>query len=251
MRTDEVLGQVHGPPKRRGLVSLVLALVVLFGVVLAAVWLFATPAPRTKTTTPKGSAAAPVAGASSAPGCNLAAGDQTIPTDTPPGVTWALIDGLAVPSSPTAGPAKTVGPVPSCFAHNPVGAVIAAIRIGSAVVSTHPGDWLQVVQADFAPGPATDAALAASMAHPGPNGAQWAGPRDSQVAGFRIIAYSPDLAVVALVSRTTATGALWSTSVTVRWVSGDWKLEPDASGRPGGPTTVVPSMVGWIPFGGV
>jgi hypothetical protein len=251
MSTDEALSRAHTPPHRRGPVSLVLALVVLFGVVLAAVWLFAAPTPRTKTTTPKASGAVSVPDASSASGCNLRAGDQTVPTDTPPGVTWSLIDGLAVPSSPTAGPAKTVGPVPSCFAHNPVGAVIATIRIYTAVISTHPGDWLQVVQADFAPGPATDAGLAASMAHPGPNGALWIGPRDSQIAGFHVLAYSTDVAVVSVLWRTTATGGLWSTSITVRWVSGDWKLEPDSTGRSGGPTTVVPSMLGWIPFGGV
>lgn len=250
MRTDEALGRVHTPSRRRGTVSLVLALVVLFGVVLAAVWLFATPAPRT-TTTPK--AAGPAAGTGTSPGpeCNLPPGDQTVPTNTPPGVTWGLIDGLAVPSSATAGPAKTVGPVPSCFARNPVGAVIAAIRIYTAVISTHPGDWLQVVHADFAPGPATEAGLAASMAMPGPNGALWIGPRDSQVAGFHVLAYTTDVAVVSILWRTTATGGLWSTSITVRWVSGDWKLEPDAAGRSGGPTTVVPSMLGWIPFGGV
>lgn len=251
MRTDEALGRVHTPPRRGGVVSLVLALVVLFGVVLAAVWLFATPAPRTNTT-PKGSGAVPGPAASTgaAGGCSLPEGSQAIPTDTPAGITWSLSDGWLLPTSPDAGPAQVVGPVPRCFARNPVGALLASIRLTDAALSRRPGEWLQVLRTAFYPGPGTDVAIASSMRVPGPSGALWVGPRTAQVAGFRFLAYSRDVAVLALLERSTDTGALSTGSVTVHWADGDWKVEPDPQGRVSGPQTVVPSLVGWVPFRG-
>ena len=60
----------------------------------------------------------------------------------PPGVSWTSIGIVPVPVSPTAGPLRRSGPVWSCYAHTPMGAVIAAHVIPALLLTGH---WRTVV----------------------------------------------------------------------------------------------------------
>ena len=83
--------------------------------------------------------------ASSSPVSGL---DQAVPDSPPAGITWQLIDTVAVPQSINAGPENVTDGVPSGFAHTPTGALIAAIQISSrAVVESNGG---AVIDADVA-----------------------------------------------------------------------------------------------------
>ena len=55
-----------------------------------------------------------------------------------------------------------------------------------------------------------------------------------QTAGFRFVAFTPDVASIQLVTRFPTSGNLQIVTVTVKWVDGDWRLElqPDGGSSP-------------------
>ena len=55
-----------------------------------------------------------------------------------------------------------------------------------------------------------------------------------QTAGFRFVAFTPDVASIQLVTRFPTSGSLQIVTVTVKWVDGDWRLElqPDGGSSP-------------------
>ena len=55
--------------------------------------------------------------------------DQSVPDSPPPGVTWQIIDTVALPFSASAGPASVADGIPSGFAHTPTGALVAMVQI--------------------------------------------------------------------------------------------------------------------------
>ncbi len=71
-----------------------------------------------------------------------------------------------------------------------------------------------------------------------------------QIAGFRFVTYTPDVAVIQFVTRF-RNGNLQVTTTTVRWLSGDWKqqLQPDGSESPTAQS--VSSLAGFVPWGGL
>ena len=89
----------------------------------------AAPPPGTATA----GAPAPVTGGQEGrpAGCSTTGSDQTVPTSPPAGVNWALVHGVAVPSSPGDGPTlhDTAG-VGYCYSHTPLGALLAASNLG-------------------------------------------------------------------------------------------------------------------------
>ncbi|WP_158013636.1 hypothetical protein [Carbonactinospora thermoautotrophica] len=152
---------------------------------------------------------------------------------------------VAVPSSPTAGPAVVDGDVARCYAHTPTGALLAAWQIGIRYLVAD--DWRTVVAQQVMPGPGRDtyvrlrAQVTANSDQPGQYG---------QVAGFKFVTYTPQVAVIQLVSRF-PTGSLQVITATVVWSDGDWKLQlqPDGSVSPS--AQHVPSLAGFVVWGGV
>jgi hypothetical protein len=71
-----------------------------------------------------------------------------------------------------------------------------------------------------------------------------------QLAGFRVLAYTPDVAVFTLVSRFATTGMLQATVATVTWVGGDWRLQLQPDGGSSPTTQRLPSLDGYIVWGG-
>lgn len=172
---------------------------------------------------------------------------QDLPATSPDGFSWILYRQVALPSSAAAGPREIAGAVAAGYERSPIGALTAAVQIGYRHLIAPGDEWRAVTERQVLPGPGRDAYVglrerAGDRIEPGELG---------QVAGFRFVAYSPDLAVIALVSRFPDDGALQVTTSTVAWVDGDWKLslQPDGSASP----TVgrVEDLSQYIAWGGV
>jgi len=163
---------------------------------------------------PGSTPAAPSAGpTAAAPGA-----DTTIPA-TAPVASWTDFHGVAIPSSPTAGPSSVTGDVARGFAHNPTGALFAAAQLPIRRILA--ADWTAVIDASIDPGPGV-AAWRQARAQLGttitPPTGGW-----TQTAGYRFLAYNPTEAVVQLLNAAPS-GSYTVTVETVRWSGGDWKL---------------------------
>ena len=184
---------------------------------------------------------------SAARGRSAPAQDQTVPTSPPAGVTWSLFQGVALASSATAGPARVDGPVYSGYAHTPVGALLAANQIGVRYLLTPGNGWRRVVEQQVVPGPGRDvfivnrAKVTTTEAAPGTYG---------QLAGFRFVTYTPDVAVIQFVTRFSS-GTLQVTTNTMQWASGDWKLQLQPDGGSSPTAQRIDNLSGYVPWGGL
>lgn len=206
-----------------------------------------TPDPSNAAGLPAAPLRAPVSPAAGGPLPDDAA--PAGPLLTAPSVSWELVTGVAVPVSATAGPHAVVGPVHAGFERSQTGALLAAAQISTRSVVTSGDGWRDVVARQVLPGAGRDVysrlrALVDADAPPGTYG---------QFAGFRIIASTPDVAVVQLVTRfgADASEALQVMAVTVKWVEGDWRLElqPDGGISPTG--QLVSDLDGFVVWGGM
>ena len=184
--------------------------------------------------------------ASSGPGCHVAAGSQAVPQYAPQGITWQLYQTVALPYSKTAGPMVLDGGVARCYAHDPLGALLAASQISARYLIAP--DWKQVLQSQVMPGKGKEA-YAKLRAQYGNTGGDQAGSYN-QLAGFKFVTYSPAIAVIEMASKN-GQGALQAGPVTVVWSGGDWKLQlqPDGSSSP--QQLPISSLVGFAAWGGV
>ena len=184
--------------------------------------------------------------ASSGSGCHVAAGSQAVPQYTPQGITWQLYQTVALPYSKAAGPVVVDGGVARCYAHDPLGALLAASQISARYLVAP--DWKHVLQLQVMPGKGREA-YAKLRAQYGNTGGNQAGSYN-QLAGFKFVTYSPATAVIEMASKN-GQGALQAGPVTVQWSGGDWKLQlqPDGSSSP--QQLPISSLVGFATWGGV
>lgn len=208
--------------------------------------------PATSSTPPAAVGASAAPGASAAAGgCNLPAGGQQVPESPPSGVTWQLYQSVALPYSASAGPAVTQGDVARCYAHDPAGALLAATQIGVRYLLA--GNWRAVLAEQVMPG-AGPAAYTRLRLQAGGSAGQPGGSGQpggyGQFAAFQFVTYSPQTAVIELVSRF-SDGSMQQVTETVVWSGGDWKLvlQPDGSAAPN--AQQVPNVVGYVAWGGV
>jgi hypothetical protein len=162
-----------------------------------------------------------------------------------PKVNWQLFAGVPLPYSPTAGPLNIDGPVASGFARSQAGALIAAVQLGTRYLLTPGEGWRQVLQRQVLPGVGREVfarlrATVDSVAPPGSYG---------QPAGFRFVAYTPEVAAIQLVSRFPTTGSLQVVVVTVMWVGGDWRLQLQPDGGSSPTAQAVPNLDGFVVWG--
>jgi hypothetical protein len=158
--------------------------------------------------------------------CPPAATDDTIPAGPPPDLRWKSVGPWQVPTSATAGPARYDGPLWECFAHTPMGAVLAAYDILAGLASP---DWRTVAEHQAVPGPGQQAFIAAGERQT----YQAPAPGDIPPAvGFQVASYTPRQATVEALSN--AGEDYQGIVLTVAWDSGDWKmvLTPDGSTGP-------------------
>lgn len=171
-------------------------------------------------------------------GCRTDDADQSVPVRPPQDVTWRQVNGAGMPLSASAGPVRESGPVLWCFAHTPMGAVMAA-----NVIPRHmSGDeWLTVTKRQVVPGVAREIFVAMRSSQ------HLAAPRytSNSIAGFALTSYSPELATVRLLIRVSP-GSYAATDVTVAWHGGDWKVAVQAGGDLHTPVTVVTVLGGFV-----
>ncbi|MFC7257682.1 hypothetical protein [Streptomyces lutosisoli] len=157
-------------------------------------------------------------------GCRTDDKDQAKPAKVPSDFHWKADGTGLVPVSKTIGPLKYDGPVWSCFAHTPMGAVLAAHSITDHL--SYPG-WRTVVDHQVVPGAGRDALIASRSQE---DDKPTSGKADAGgYAGFSVLAYNKEEATVMLLLRG-PNAAYGTASVSVRWQDGDWKLAPDTDG---------------------
>jgi hypothetical protein len=166
----------------------------------------------------------------------------------PAGVTWRLWQSVALPFSKVAGPHIVQGNVARCYAHTPTGALLATVQISYRLTVSN--NWDPIVGKQVMRGVgrnvfiSLEKAAAKEPAPPTPAGGY------TQVAAFLFVNYTPQVAVVELVTRSDS-GAMQMATYTVDWSGGDWKLvlQPDGHFSPS--VQAVTSTVGYVMWGGV
>lgn len=229
---------------RRGVVVAGVVLGVLL--VAAAVTLLLRPGGSPADQPPRAQAPAVAGPVSVTPSTVATSEASPVPTTAPDGVRWELFEGVALPTSASAGPTRVDGAVHAGFAHTPTGALLADAQIGfRSLVTPSLTGLRRVAQDQLVAGPGKTAYLnlIASLTD---NAAPAAG--YSQIVGFRFITYDPDLAVISLATRGRS-GVIQVGTDTLRWVDGDWKLQLPPSGLQQPQT--VPDIAGYVPWHGV
>ena len=181
-------------------------------------------------------------------GCHVPPGSQQVLTVAPSGITWQLWQGIALPYSKMAGPEVIQGDVARCYAHSPLGALLATVQITSRfVVAT---DWQPIVYQQILPTAGreivikTEEAAAREPNTPSPPGTY------SQIAGFSFVTYTPQVVAIDLVERG-ENGAMAVGTYTVQWSDGDWKVVVQPNGQFTPPVQQVSSLAGYVMWGGV
>jgi hypothetical protein len=178
----------------------------------------------TNTPPPAATAAAgPTASAATGDGCPAGPVSTALPTTVPADLQWATGGYEPLPFSATSGPFResAVG-LPECFAHSPMGAVIAAWTINADLFST---GWRQAITTQVARTAGYPRLLTELEATP-PDGT----PGVDSPAGFTVLAATADTVTVDLVLQGPGNGGLIGCPLTVSWVGGDWQLAPRADG---------------------
>jgi hypothetical protein len=179
-------------------------------------------------------------------GCYVPSGSQAVPEYAPQGITWQLYQTVALPYSNAAGPLIVSGGVARCYAHDPLGALLAVSQIPYRYLISP--DWRQVVQRQVIPGTGEQSYVPERSQASNDGGNQ---PGDyNQLAGFQFVTYSPAVAVIEIASANDS-GGLQAGPVTVDWSDGDWKLQlqPDGSSSP--QELPISSLVGFASWSGV
>jgi hypothetical protein len=204
----------------------------------------ATTDPAARPADSAGSAAPPPVSSDGGSGsCNVPPGSQAIPQSAPTDVTWQLYNTIALPYSAQAGPTVIDGDVARCYAHSPEGALLAATQI--AVRYALASNWQAVLAEQVMPGTGADVYAAE---RPGTLNIQ--GGEFGQYAGFQFVAYTSELAVIEVVIKLPS-GEMQTSTLTVQWSGGDWRLQLQPDGSPGPNIQQIPSLAGFIPWAGV
>jgi hypothetical protein len=171
--------------------------------------------------------------------CGLAVGNTDKPVG-PPDVTWKLVGQIAAPASPTLGPGLIEGKERRCFAHSPMGALMAAAN-WLATIGAY-GDNANVVRNITARNHVRNVFLR-----------QPAQPVDPafrlQIAGFTTAIVDRDNVTVFLAVRTNYQGRLAVGSFPMHWEYGDWRTVMRSLEEPF-QIAVIPSLDGYVPWGG-
>jgi hypothetical protein len=178
--------------------------------------------PSTPATTPASSTA-----------CTLPAGSQAIPSSSPPtGTQWATVGSMQVPQAPNLyGPQRTHGVFNTCFAHNPSGALLAAINLWGEGTAADPSQVFQKLAVGAPKNLGNNARLDAS------------GP--VQLAGYKIDSYSAANATISVVLKG-AQGKLVVFVTPLAWTHDDWKYIFPPNGAPS--LEVIQDLTGYVPW---
>ena len=210
--------------------AFLLALVVL-GVIVATIGGSSGGGRPTNTPTTAARPPAPSAPVSTS-GCFLPAGSQTVPSTSPPQAGWGTVGAMQVPQNPAVyGPERSDGPWETCFAHNPSGALLAAMNLWAEGTAVPARDLFQ----RLAVGAPKNLGSNAQLDSNGP----------IQFAGYRCDSYTPSDAQVAVVFRGPE-GKLLAVITSMVWRDGDWKYVFPTDGAAA--MQVIPDLTGYVPW---
>ncbi|UNZ16271.1 hypothetical protein [Streptomyces sp. 891-h] len=164
------------------------------------------------------------------------------PTAPPKDVAWKTLDRASVPTSPSAGPTRFNGPVWWCYAHTPMGAVMAAHGILTHMSSA---DWRTVAEQQLVPGDGKKQFISQRSTV---SQAEVEGQEPGVYSGFSVPSYSEKAAEVRILIKS-ASGSLSATTVSMRWNGGDWKVEPRSNGSLFSSPTSAMSNGGYVKWG--
>jgi hypothetical protein len=187
-------------------------------------------------------------------------GQPGVPQVSLAGLRWYDFHGVELPFSAMAGPRDTRRGVAAGFAHDALGALLAAVNIGvRANAQWGPRIFTAVIRSQITgPGAATLLANCqtsydqASRAE-GVTGGQPLGNVDVAEEAFRWVSYTPAAAVVDLVSAgpgLQGTTVRASTRLQVVWGGGDWKVIAPPGGDWGNSAAELSSLSGYTLFSG-
>jgi hypothetical protein len=148
--------------------------------------------------------------------CTLPAGDQTIPSASPPaGTTWTQVGAMSVPQAPAMlGPQRMSGPWPTCFARNPSGALLSLMNFVAAGSNGDPAKVLRSLATGVPVQlPPCDKGGSLDQAAGGP----------VQIAGYRYESYTPERASAVLALK--APRGFLGVALTAKWVGDDWRVQ--------------------------
>jgi hypothetical protein len=139
---------------------------------------------------------------------------------------------MQVPQSPPVfGPQRSSGLWNTCFAHNPTGALLAAMNLWAEGTAVPAGALFQ----RLAVGAPKNLGNAAQLDSSGP----------VQFAGYRYVSYTPAEAQVAVVFRGPE-GKLLTVVTPMVWRADDWKYLFPAGGTPA--MQVISDLTGYVPW---
>ncbi|OEU96572.1 hypothetical protein [Streptomyces oceani] len=176
-------------------------------------------------------------------GCRTDDSAQEEPTEPPKDLKWKNIGSNPVPTSPTAGPLQFDGPVWSCYAHTPMGAVMAAHSIIQHIPYS---GWEELAEEQFVPNKGREVFLKKRAEEE--DRPLSAPPNDIQYAGFQMLSYSKEQASVMMLLHFSA-DVYFSAPVDLQWHEGDWKLELSSDGSYSPDPTMVDGTNGFVTWG--
>ena len=233
----------------------IIAAALVVALIAAAVVIFLLPKGQ-DTAQPAPGTAAPANSATASPTASAAAGKSIcgLPASSEttlgsaPKSKWELVGRMATPTDPkTSGPGLTdESGFRSCFAHSPTGALYAAMNVAALGSSGAPDLEVKLADKLLVPGTGRDVAMRESSA-----GASSSGNGTTiQVQGFLIKSYTPSEASVDLAFKTD-TGALGHSTLSMRWMDGDWKVKPDDDGVTFSNVSQLRDLSGFILWSGI
>jgi hypothetical protein len=171
--------------------------------------------------------------------CSLPPGDQRVPSESyPQGVTWQAVGSMSVPQSSALGPQRTRRGINICFAHNPSGALLAAMNLlGEGSTNISEREVFDQLAINVPSAVTTTPAYQDFQS-------------GVQIAGYKYDSYTSTSALLDVALRHSQ-GGLSAVQMPMRWTGNDWKyvFPPD------GPVSstlngaqVEPPYVAWSAF---
>ncbi|MFD7548342.1 hypothetical protein [Streptomyces sp. NPDC059816] len=204
------------------------------------------PSPQASATAEKSEDDAPSglgSGDGRAPECRTADRDTSLPKNSPRDLKWKNLGSMSVPVSELSGPKHFNGPIWSCYAHTPMGAVMAAHSITSRI--SYPG-WRELAERQMVPGKARDKFLEARAKEK--DKSLSAPPEDGRYAGFSVLSFTKERTSLMMLLEY-AEGAYFTVSVNMQWQDGDWKLILRSDGSYSPDPSIVSDDTGFIAWG--
>ena len=179
--------------------------------------------------------------------CGLSGSSETT-LGSAPKSKWELVGRMATPTDPeTFGPGVTdESGFRSCFAHSPTGALYAAMNVAALGSTGSPELVAKLADRLLVPGTGRDAAMQEASANVSSAGNN----TTIQVRGFIIKSYTPSEADIDLAFETN-NGALGHSTLSMRWIDGDWKVKPADDGVTFSSVSQLHDLSGFVLWSGV